>query len=81
LNLPSGKLRFALQRLVAVGTIKFEFVCVHGLHLHHAQTGREKYMKDLLPVRLLAKNKIVSGMIVRKISIPLTIIPLTDSAD
>jgi hypothetical protein len=47
LNLPTGKLRFALQRLVAVGTIKFEFVCAHSLHPHHAQTRRKKYMKDL----------------------------------
>jgi hypothetical protein len=39
LNLPTGELRFALQRLITVGTIEFEFVCVHGLHLHHAQTG------------------------------------------
>ena len=29
LNLPPGELWFALQRLVAVGTIEFEFVCVH----------------------------------------------------
>jgi hypothetical protein len=31
LNLPSGELRFALQRLVAMGTIKFEFVGLHKL--------------------------------------------------
>lgn len=47
LNLPAGELRFAFQRLIAVGTIKFEFVRVHDLPLHHAQTGRKKYMKDL----------------------------------
>ncbi len=47
LNLAAGELRFAFQRLVAVGTIKFEFVCVHNLPLHHAQTRRKKYMKDL----------------------------------
>jgi hypothetical protein len=47
LNLPAGELRFTFQRLVAVGTIKFEFVRVHRLHLHHAQNGREKYMQDL----------------------------------
>jgi len=29
LDLPAGELRLALQRLVAVGTIKFEFVRVH----------------------------------------------------
>jgi hypothetical protein len=47
LNLPAGELRFTFQRLVAVGTIKFEFVCVNNLHPLYAQTGREKYMKDL----------------------------------
>jgi hypothetical protein len=31
LNLPPGELRFALQGLVAVGTIKFEIVCVHKM--------------------------------------------------
>jgi len=47
LNLPAGELRFALQRLITVGTIEFEIVCVHRLHLHHAQTGGEKDMQDL----------------------------------
>jgi hypothetical protein len=45
LNLSSGELWFATQRLIAVGTIEFEFRCVHKLHPHHAQTGREKYMQ------------------------------------
>jgi hypothetical protein len=47
LNLPPGELRLAFQWLVAVGAIEFEFVRVHSLHPLHAQTGREKYMKDL----------------------------------
>ncbi len=47
LNLPPGELWFATQRLIAVGTIKLEFVGAHSLHHHHAQTGCEKYMKDL----------------------------------
>ena len=47
LNLPAGELRFAFQRLVAMRAVKLEFVCVHKLHPHHAQTGCEKYMKDL----------------------------------
>jgi hypothetical protein len=33
LNLASGELRFALQGLVAVGTVEFEFVCAHSFHL------------------------------------------------
>jgi hypothetical protein len=47
LNLPAGKLRLALQRLIAVGTVEFEFICVHNVAPHHAQTGCKKYMKDL----------------------------------
>jgi len=31
LNLATGELRFATQRLIAVGTVKFEFVGVHSL--------------------------------------------------
>jgi hypothetical protein len=31
LNLPAGVARIALQRLIAVGTIKFEFVRVHNI--------------------------------------------------
>jgi hypothetical protein len=48
LNLPAGELWFALQRLVAVGAIEFEFIGVHSLHLHHAQTVGEKDMKNLV---------------------------------
>jgi hypothetical protein len=29
LNLPAGELRFALQGLITVGTVKFEFIGVH----------------------------------------------------
>jgi hypothetical protein len=47
LDLPAGVARVAFQRLIAVGTIEFEFICVHRLLLHHAQSGCEKYMKDL----------------------------------
>jgi hypothetical protein len=47
LDLPTGELRLALQRLIAVGTIEFKFVGVHKLHHHHAQTSCEKYMKNL----------------------------------
>jgi hypothetical protein len=45
LDLPPRVTRVALQRLIAMGTVEFEFVCAHGLHPHHAQTGRKKYMK------------------------------------
>ena len=31
LNLAAGELSFALQWLIAVGTIELEFACAHGL--------------------------------------------------
>ena len=46
LNLPTGELRFAFQRLVAMRAVKLEFVCVHKFHPHHVQTGHKKYMKE-----------------------------------
>jgi hypothetical protein len=49
LNLSSGVTRVALQRLVTVGTIEFEFGCAHRIrfHDHYAQTGPKKYIKYL----------------------------------
>ena len=41
LDLASGELRFALERLVAVGAVEFEFVCVHSLYPHKRISGRE----------------------------------------
>jgi hypothetical protein len=32
LDLPTGELRLALQRLIAVGTVEFKFVRAHKLH-------------------------------------------------
>ena len=34
LNLPTGKLRFTLQWLIAMGTIEFEFIRVHSRFLY-----------------------------------------------
>ena len=31
LYLATGELRFALERLITVGAVKLEFVCIHGL--------------------------------------------------
>jgi hypothetical protein len=48
LDLASGELRFALQRLVAVRTIKFKFIGAHKfLHPQSAPKGHEKYIKIL----------------------------------
>ena len=46
LNLPAGMTWIALQGLVAVGTVKFELRCAHGLDPYHAQTRHKKYMKE-----------------------------------
>ena len=40
-DLPSGELCLALQGLVAVGAVEFEFVCVHSLYPHKRISGRE----------------------------------------
>ena len=45
LNLAPGELRFAFQRLVAVGTAEFKFIRAHKLHPDHVQTGREMHSK------------------------------------
>jgi len=46
LDLASGKLRFALQRLVAMGTVKLKFISAHKfLHPQNAPKGQEKYIK------------------------------------
>jgi hypothetical protein len=47
LNLPAGVARVALQRLITVGTVEFEFGLAHRLHPYHAQTRRKKYIKYL----------------------------------
>ena len=44
LYLPASMARVALQRLVAVGTVKLEFGCAHSLHPYHAQTTVQKYI-------------------------------------
>jgi hypothetical protein len=48
LNLPAGELGFALQRLVAVGTVEFEFVGVHSLWLNK-RNRRKKNMPKFHP--------------------------------
>jgi hypothetical protein len=47
LDLSAGMARVALQRLIAMGTVEFEFVRAHKLLSHHAPTGSIKYMKNL----------------------------------
>ena len=47
LDLPAGVAWVALQRLIAVGTVEFEFIRAHKLPAHHAPTGCKKYMKNL----------------------------------
>jgi hypothetical protein len=44
LNLPASVARVALQRLIAVRTVKLEFGCAHSLDPYHAQTDCQKYI-------------------------------------
>ena len=41
LNLPARVARIALQRLVTMGTLEFEFGSIHKLHPPNAQTGHK----------------------------------------
>jgi hypothetical protein len=45
LNLASAVAGIALQRLITVGTVEFEFISAHNLHLYHAQIRRQKYTR------------------------------------
>lgn len=45
LDLASGELGLALQRLVTAGAVEFEFVCVHMSQPFYAQSRGEKYVK------------------------------------
>jgi hypothetical protein len=45
LELPAGMAGVALQRLIAVGTVEFEFGGVHRLHSQHALIKDEKYVQ------------------------------------
>jgi hypothetical protein len=48
LNLAPGEMRFALQRLIAVGAVEFEFVGVHSLYLDKRKR-RGKSMSKVSP--------------------------------
>jgi hypothetical protein len=45
LNLTPRVARLALQRLITVGTVKFELSCAHNLDSDYAPTGYKKYSK------------------------------------
>ena len=48
LDLASGELGFALQWLVAVGAVEFEFARVHKSQPLHAQSRGKKYVGKFL---------------------------------
>lgn len=48
LNLPARVAGVALQRLVAVGTIEFEFLCVHKLDLYMRKPDAKSREKNCL---------------------------------
>jgi hypothetical protein len=58
LNLAAGKLRFALQWLVAMRAVKFEFVCVHNLLPISAQNPGKKYIKTF-PILFADKSRLI----------------------
>jgi hypothetical protein len=45
LNLAAGKLSLAPQRLITMGTVEFELVCIHSLYLYK-RDGREESMSE-----------------------------------
>ena len=47
LNLSARVARVTLQRLIAMGTIEFEFRWAHRFHPHPAQNGHQKYARSL----------------------------------
>jgi hypothetical protein len=47
LNLPAGKLWFALQWLIAMRTVEFEFVCVHRIYTHKRKCRGKSISKFL----------------------------------
>ena len=48
LNLPAGEMRLALQRLITVGTVEFEFVGGHGFY-PHKRNPRMESMAQVFP--------------------------------
>ena len=51
LDLPTGELRFAFQRLIAVGAVEFEFVGAHRLCPHKRKIRGKVYQNVLLSFR------------------------------
>lgn len=49
LNLPASMLRFALQWLIAMGTVEFEFIGAHSLCLRK-RNSRAKSMSKSFPI-------------------------------
>jgi len=58
LNLPTGEMHFALQRLVAVRTVKFEFGCCHKFYLHKRK-NRGKSISKFFSILFIPKLRLV----------------------
>jgi hypothetical protein len=58
LNLSAGEMDFALQRLVAVGAVKFEFRCCHRFYLHKRKS-RGKSISKLLHILFASKLRLI----------------------
>ena len=57
LDLAAGELRIALQRLVAVRSVEFEFGCAHGLQLFMRKTRLKSFC--IIHILFLPKNRMV----------------------
>ena len=58
LNLPARKLSLALQGLIAMGTVEFEFIGVHGFCLNK-RNQPNKSMPKLFPILFADKIRLV----------------------
>jgi hypothetical protein len=58
LNLPAGEMRFALQRLVAMRTVKLEFRGAHRFYLHKRK-NRGKSISKFFSILFTDKLRLI----------------------
>jgi hypothetical protein len=58
LDLSTRELRFALERLITVGTVELEFVGVHGF-CPHKRNPQRKSMSGVFPILFGAKVRLI----------------------
>lgn len=57
LDLPPGMARFALQRLITVGTVKLEFSCAHRFYLHKRK-NRDKSISKYFSILFFSQLRL-----------------------